>query len=147
MQEFDWKKKYENKVKSAPAAMKLIKPGNRIFIGTGCAQPQHLVNTLVEHSTEIYDTHIVHLLTMGTAPYANEKFREIFKVNSFFIADNVRDAMEKGIGDYTPIFLSDIPAEFASPPACCSQRDAHRSFSGCGRRSNGARSKNCTWRW
>jgi acyl-CoA hydrolase len=114
MQEIDWKKKYENKIKAAPAAMKLIKPGNRIFIGTGCAQPQHLVNTLVENSSGFYDTHIVHLLTMGSAPYANEKFRETFKVNSFFIADNVRDAMDKGIGDYTPIFLSDIPAEFES---------------------------------
>ncbi len=114
MQEIDWKKKYENKIKAAHTAMKLVKPGNRIFIGTGCAGPQHLVNTLVEYSSEIYDTHIVHLLTMGAAPYANEKFRETFKVNSFFIADNVRDAMDKGIGDYTPIFLSDIPAEFES---------------------------------
>ncbi|MBM4102434.1 MAG: GNAT family N-acetyltransferase [Planctomycetes bacterium] len=114
MQEFDWKKRYENKVSAAATAMKLIKPGNRIFIGTGCAQPQHLVNTLVEHSGEIYDAHIVHLLTMGSAPYATEKFRERFKVNSFFIADNVRDALERGIGDYTPIFLSEIPMEFES---------------------------------
>ena len=33
-------------------------------------------------------------------------------MNSFFIAENVRDALEKGIGDYTPIFLSEIPLEF-----------------------------------
>jgi acyl-CoA hydrolase len=92
--------------------MKLIKSGNSIFIGTGCAQPQHLVNALVEYSSKIYDAHIIHLLTMGTAPYANEKFREKFKMNSFFIADNVRDAFAKGIGDYTPIFLSEIPNEF-----------------------------------
>jgi acyl-CoA hydrolase/ribosomal protein S18 acetylase RimI-like enzyme len=92
--------------------MKLIKSGNSIFIGTGCAQPQHLVNALVEHSSKIYDAHIIHLLTMGTAPYADEKFREKFKMNSFFIADNVRDAFAKGIGDYTPIFLSEIPLEF-----------------------------------
>jgi acyl-CoA hydrolase len=114
MQEFDWKTKYEKKIGAAATAMKLVKPGNRIFIGTGCAQPQYLVNTLVEHSGEIYDAHIVHLLTMGAAPYANEKFRETFKINTFFIADNVRDAMQKGIGDYTPIFLSEIPAEFES---------------------------------
>ena len=37
----------------------------------------------------LYDAHIVHLLTMGTAPYADEKFREKFKMNSFFIAENV----------------------------------------------------------
>ena len=112
MQEFDWKEKYQDKVGTAPAAMKLVKSGNSIFIGTGCAQPQHLVNALVEYSSKIYDAHIIHLLTMGTAPYANEKFREKFKMNSFFIADNVRDAFARGIGDYTPIFLSEIPLEF-----------------------------------
>jgi acyl-CoA hydrolase/RimJ/RimL family protein N-acetyltransferase len=112
MNGFDWKERHKAKVGTAPAAMKLIKSGNSVFIGTGCAQPQHLVDALVEHSSHIYDAHIVHLLTMGTAPYADEKFREKFKMNSFFIADNVRNAFEKGIGDYTPIFLSEIPAEF-----------------------------------
>jgi len=112
MKEFDWKQKYKDKTGTAPAAMKLIKSGNRIFIGTGCGQPQYLVNALVEHSSKIYDAHIVHLLTMGTAPYADERFREKFKMNSFFIADNVRHALDKGIGDYTPIFLSEIPHEF-----------------------------------
>ncbi len=66
----------------------------------------------MEHSDHIYDAHIVHLLTMGEAPYVDEKFREKFKMNSFFIADNVRNALDRGIGDYTPIFLSEIPAEF-----------------------------------
>ena len=112
MQEFDWQEKYKDKIGAASTAMKFIKSGSSIFIGTGCGQPQHLVNTLVERCSGICDAHIVHLLTMGTAPYANEKFREKFKMNTFFIADNVRDALEKGIGDYTPIFLSDIPRQF-----------------------------------
>ena len=112
MQEFDWQTKFKDKIKTASAAMKLIKSGNSVFIGTGCAQPQHLVNALVQYSDHIYDAHIVHLLTMGAAPYVDTKFREKFKMNSFFIADNVRDALQEGIGDYTPIFLSEIPAEF-----------------------------------
>jgi len=112
MQNFDWKKAYKNKTGTAAAAMKLIKSGNSIFIGTGCGQPQHLVHALVEHSGHIYDAHIVHLLTMGAAPYAHEKFRDRFKMNSFFIADNVRGALKRGIGDYTPILLSEIPHEF-----------------------------------
>lgn len=110
----DWKGRYSDKVTSAAAAMHVIKSGNSIFIGTGCAQPQHLVNALVEHSQHIFDAHIIHLLTMGSAPYVDERFREKFKMNSLFIADNVRDAIQKGIGDYTPIFLSDIPEEFES---------------------------------
>jgi len=112
MQGFDWKTKYKNKITNAASAIMQVKSGNSIFIGTGCGQPQHLVNALVEHSAHIYDAHIVHLLTMGAAPYADEKFREKFKMNSFFIADNVRDALSRGIGDYTPIFLSEIPHEF-----------------------------------
>lgn len=114
MQEFDWKEKHKDKISNAATAMKLIKSGNSIFIGTGCAQPQHLVNTLVERSAGISDAHIIHLLTIGDARYVDEKFREKFKMNSFFIGDNVREAVEKGFGDYTPIFLSEIPGEFES---------------------------------
>lgn len=108
----NWKEKYKSKIADAAYAIKMIKPGNSIFIGTGCAQPQHLVNALVEYSSHIYDAHIVHLLTVGDAPYTDEKLSEKFKMNSFFIADNVRHSLEKGIGDYTPIFLSEIPSEF-----------------------------------
>jgi len=109
---FDWKEKYKEKIKKAAIAMRLIQSGNSIFIGTGCGQPQHLVNALVEHSANIYDAHVVHLLTMGAAPYVDEKFRDKFKMNSFFVADNIRAALGRGIGDYTPIFLSEIPQEF-----------------------------------
>jgi acyl-CoA hydrolase len=112
MNESKWKEKYKDKIKSAPAAMKLIKSGNSVFIGTGCGQPQHLVDALVFETSGIRDVHVVHLLTMGTAPYANEKYRDKFKMNSLFISANVRDALERGIGDYTPIFLSEVPEEF-----------------------------------
>jgi len=110
----NWQEKYKSKIVNASQAMKSIKPGNSIFIGTGCAQPQHLVKALVKHSSHIYDAHIVHLLTAGEAPYADKDFSEKFKMNSFFIADNVRHALSEGFGNYTPIFLSEIPAEFES---------------------------------
>ena len=112
MNEINWKDRYKDKIKSAPAAMKLIKSGDSVFIGTGCAEPQHLVEALVNNTSGIRDVQVVHLLTMGIAPYADEKYREKFKMNSLFIADNVRDAFERGIGNYTPIFLSEIPMEF-----------------------------------
>jgi len=114
MVDFDWKDKYTDLLGTAFQAIKQIRPGDNVFIGTGCAQPQHLVNALVEHSGHIHDAHIIHLLTMGSAPYTEDKFSEKFKMNSFFIAENVRHVLDKGIGDYTPMFLSDIPAEFSS---------------------------------
>jgi len=114
MQQINWKEKYQDKISTAAAAMKLIKSGNSVFIGTGCGQPQHLVNALVEHSSHIYDADIIHLLTMGQAPYVDPKYRDKFKMNTFFISENVREALNHGRGDYTPIFLSEIPMEFES---------------------------------
>ncbi|MCK5270009.1 MAG: acetyl-CoA hydrolase/transferase family protein, partial [Sedimentisphaerales bacterium] len=57
---------------------------------------------------------IVHLLTLGDAPYAVKQLVDNFRVNSFFIAENVRDIIQAGFGDYSPIFLSDIPRLFSS---------------------------------
>ena len=114
MPDFDWKETYADRIGTAAEALRFIKPGNSIFIGTGCGQPQHLVDSLVVHSRDVYDARIIHMLTMGSAPYVDEKFRGRFKTNTFFVADNVRHALDKGIGDYTPIFLSDIPREFES---------------------------------
>ncbi|MCY2950966.1 MAG: 4-hydroxybutyrate CoA-transferase, partial [Planctomycetota bacterium] len=110
--EVDWQAKYRDQIGTAAAAMKLVRPGDSIFIGTGCGQPQHLVRAMVEHTGHVYDAHVIHMLTKGVAPYADERFRERFKMNTFFIAENVRDALAKGIGDYTPIFMSEIPLEF-----------------------------------
>ena len=112
MKGFDWKQKYSNKIGTAQAAVKLIRPGNTIFIGTGCSQPQHLIDALIGQAGHIHDAHIVRLLTMGVAPHIDKKLREKFKMNSFFIADNRRDVMERTIGDFTPIFLSEIPRQF-----------------------------------
>jgi len=114
MQEFEWKEKYKDRIGTAGAAMKLIRPGNSVFIGTGCGQPQHLVEALVAYSSHLYDVRVIHLLTMGAAPYVEDQFREKFKMNSFFVADNVRHALEKGVGHYTPIFLSEVPGEVQS---------------------------------
>ena len=114
MEEFDWTTAFKARLGSSSEAIKLIKPGNTIFIGTGCGTPQHLVEALVAKGNHIYDAKIIHFLSMGAAPYMDKKLYDNFKTNSFFIADNVRDALNEGIGDYTPIFLSEIPYEFES---------------------------------
>lgn len=109
---FDWQSKYRERVSTAAAAVRLIRSGQNVFIGTGCAQPQHLVNAMVENLGDVTDVHLIHLLTMGPAPYAQEKFRDRFKLRTFFVGDNVREALAQGIGDYVPIPLSEIPQEF-----------------------------------
>ena len=110
----DWQTRYADVVSTAAGAVKQIRPGQRVFVGTGCAQPQQLVHALTARSRELSDTEIVHLLTLGEAPYATRELAQCFRVNSFFIAENVRGIIQEGLGDYTPIFLSDIPSLFGS---------------------------------
>jgi acyl-CoA hydrolase/GNAT superfamily N-acetyltransferase len=110
----NWKDNYGETVASATAALKKVRAGQRVFVGTGCAMPQTLVNALTARATQLADVEVVHLLTFGEAPYAHKKLQDNFRVNSFFIADNVRDVIQEGFGDYTPIFLSDIPRLFRS---------------------------------
>ena len=110
----DWQDKYRELIATPAEAVKRIRPGQRVFVGTGCGQPQELVRALAARGRELSDTTIFHLLTSGDAPYADTAFAEHFRVNSFFIADNVRKIIQEGLGDYTPIFLSDIPRLFAS---------------------------------
>lgn len=110
----DWQEKYKPQIMNAASAVKRIRPGQRVFVGTGCGEPLELVTALAHRATELPDTEIVHLLTFGEAPYAHREMTQYFRVNSFFIAENVRDIIQEGFGDYTPIHLSDIPHLFDS---------------------------------
>jgi acyl-CoA hydrolase/GNAT superfamily N-acetyltransferase len=93
-----------------------IHPGNRIFIGTGCGEPQYLVKALINyvrsHPKAFFDAELLQVWTLGVAPYADEKFKDNFRHNSFFIGNNTREAVNRGLADYTPVFLSQVPGLF-----------------------------------
>ena len=105
----NWKERFSDMVATADEAVANVRPGQRVFVGTGCAQPVELVRALARRSAELSDCEIVHLLTMGDAPYAERELSQFFRVNSFYVAENVREIIQEGLGDYTPVFLSDIP--------------------------------------
>ncbi len=110
----NWQTAYADMVATPSQAAQRVAPGQRIFVGTGCGHPQELVRALVARASELTDTEIVHFLGLGEAPYAVKEMTENFRVNSLFISSNVRDVIQQGMGDYTPIFLSDIPRLFES---------------------------------
>ncbi len=110
----DWQAKYRDMVATPAEAVARLRAGNRVFVGTGCGTPTVLVEALVKRAHELADVEIIHLLTMGDAPYADRKLTECFLVNSFFIGANIRSHIQEGLGDYTPIMLIDIPHLFDS---------------------------------
>ncbi|MFW9799426.1 MAG: GNAT family N-acetyltransferase [Candidatus Thorarchaeota archaeon] len=107
-----WKDKYKDKILTADEAIKKVKKGTRIFLGTGCGVPYHLVQELARNASRMADNEIVHLLTLGDTPSADPRFQEQFRHNSFFVSDNIRTAVYEGRADYTPAHLSDIPVFF-----------------------------------
>ncbi|MCW8925807.1 MAG: GNAT family N-acetyltransferase [Xanthomonadales bacterium] len=108
----DWENIYKNKLISARKAVSRVKSGRRVFIGSGAAEPQVLVKALAERGAELADTQITHILTLGIAPYADPRLKDGFRHNALFIGPNVRDAVAEGRADFTPVFLSEVPALF-----------------------------------
>ncbi len=110
----EWKTKYASMIETAKEAVMHIRPGQRVFIGTGAAQPLHLVQALVDRHRELADTQVIHAITIGSAPYAFKELADRFLVKTFFISANVRETIQEGYGEYVPMTLYDIPRLFES---------------------------------
>lgn len=104
------KSKYERKFVTAEEAVSVIRSGDRVYIHPGCAVPQVLVDAMVARHQELHDVEVCHLLGVSEAAYVRPEMEGHFRHNAFFIGKNVRKAVCEGRADFTPIFLSEIPA-------------------------------------
>lgn len=93
-------------------AVKLIKPGQRIFIHGGAATPHYLLKKLAERSDELWNVEVISISLQGDAIITDKKYKDSFRINSLFVSQNVREAVNDGRADYVPIFLSEIPILF-----------------------------------
>ena len=114
----EFKKTYPEKFLPPEVIFSHIHAGDRIFIGTGCGEPQFLVAELVNYVNNnpkaFFDAELIHIWTLGVAPYTDEKFQDNFRLDSFFVGDSTRNPVNRGAADYTPIFLSSVPDLFRS---------------------------------
>ncbi len=83
-----------------------------MFIHSVAASPRLLIDALVARATELRGVRIVHIHTEGEAPYVEAKYRENFHHDALFVGANVRQAVNDGRADYTPVFLSEVPRLF-----------------------------------
>jgi len=106
----EWRKKWKDKEISAEEAINKIIPGNRVFIDSGCSEPQLMTSELIKQSEKLIDTEILHFLTIGPEKYFKDKAEDLFRHNAFFIGKTLREEINKGQADYTPIYASEIPS-------------------------------------
>ena len=75
----EMKKVYPEKFVSEDEIFSHIHRGDRIFIHTACGEPQYLVQALIQyvesHPKAFFDAEVIHVWTLGVAPYTDEKFK------------------------------------------------------------------------
>jgi len=112
-----WADKYIENKRSAHEAIGLIKPAQRVFIGSSCGEPQHLVRELSEASNYFKDIEINRLLTLETTPLtliANKTRDQSLNIRSFYLGSAKPKSIARNKRFITPINLSAIPRLFKS---------------------------------
>ena len=97
---------------SGEEAINIIRPGQRVFVHGGAATPHFLLRKLADRAADLWNVEIVSISLQGDAVIADKKYRDNFRINSLFVSQNIREAVNEGRGDYVPIFLSEIPILF-----------------------------------
>ncbi|MBS3809866.1 MAG: GNAT family N-acetyltransferase [Desulfobacterales bacterium] len=110
----DLNKYCPEKILPPEKAVKKIKNGSRVFIGTGCGEPQQLIRSMVEDES-IQDIVVYQMLSSTFSQYVHEpNFTTRFSLKLFFISLHMRQAAFEGKIDYIPAYLSQIPELFNS---------------------------------
>jgi acetyl-CoA hydrolase len=105
---------FKKKSVTAEEAVTSIQSGQRVFLTGNASVPQKVMKALVARAPELQDVEIVQVLTIGSSEYAAPELEGHLRVNTLFISDNVRKAVNEGRADFTPCFLSEIPGLFKS---------------------------------
>jgi acyl-CoA hydrolase len=109
-----WEIEYKKKLRTPEEALRCVQSGMRVYIHPGCAEPEVLVKALIARGPAVEDVEIVHLMTMGDAGYIAPELEGHFRHNAIFIGGNVRQAVNEGRADYTPVYLSEVEELFES---------------------------------
>jgi len=104
----------ESKLVAAEQALAAIRPGSRIYLGTGCAAPRTLLATLEAMDPGPADLEFVSFLTTSAVAGEPGARGGHYRHRAFFVGSDVRGLAGSGRLDYVPISLEDVPALLAS---------------------------------
>lgn len=110
----DWREQWRAKETTAAGAIQQILPGNSVFVGTGCAEPRTLVDELLQQAHRFPDLELVHFLPLGGDRYFPADREIPFRHNNLFIGDAMREYVQTGTADYTPVMASQVGDLFRS---------------------------------
>ncbi len=110
-----WADRYLQRRLTADDAVDLIKSGQRVFIGSGCGEPQHLVQALTEHAHRFSGLEIVRLLGRETASLtaiADRTKDTSLNIRSIYLGSATAEAFAQYRRFITPMNMSDVSSLF-----------------------------------
>jgi acyl-CoA hydrolase len=97
---------------TAEEALNIIQSGNRVFVQGSSQTPTCLLKALTKHAPRLRDVELVFVTVFGDIHVDKPEYAGSFKINSLFVSGAIREDVNKGIADYVPVFLSEIPELF-----------------------------------
>lgn len=110
-----WADDYIEKKKDVHDAIRMIKSGQRVFIGSYCGEPQHLVKGFAEGSGRLADIEIIRLMSTETTSLtmiANKTQDQRLNIRSIYLGSARSENLAKNKRFYTPMNLSEVPRLF-----------------------------------
>src|ERR1035437_10076825 len=98
--------------KSPAEALSVIKSGDRVYIHGSAQTPTYLLNELTKEAHRLKNVELVFISVYGDIAIGKPEYAESFKLNSLFVSESIREAVNEGRADYVPVFLSEIPELF-----------------------------------
>ena len=109
----NWKSWYRERLNSPEGALRsVLHDGSRVFIATGCSEPQCLVRALVDIVPDYRDLELVQNLSSGMLPDDWTVLHRHCRLKTFFAGSKARRAIELGFADYIPIYFASLPDLF-----------------------------------
>lgn len=96
---------------TADEALSLIQSHQRVFLHGSAATPRYLMHKLIEQKERLQQVELVSITQQGI-DLNSPDLAGHFYINSLFVSESNRKAVNSGMGDYVPVFLSEIPLLF-----------------------------------
>lgn len=112
-----WADSYVEKQCSAVNAIKKIRQGQRVFIGSACGEPQALVRSLAENAIQFSGLEIVRMMSMESVPLSEiaDKTRDAsLNIRNIYLGSASIDTLARNKRFITPMNMSDVPVLFKS---------------------------------
>lgn len=112
-----WADSYVEKCGSTEQAIRKIRQGQRVFIGSACGEPQELVRCLAANSIEFSGLEIVRMLSaesVSLSAIADKTHDASLNIRNIYLGSAGADTLARNKRFITPMNMSDVPILFKS---------------------------------